>query len=104
MGGCLSSASSEMHSASGSEVTPQKGGGRSVGGGVAAEDPREAMARAALARQEKNNPGFEKAAKAELIGKLTEMYNRSGKTIPFNLGALPMGQLRKLYEDMGGRR
>jgi hypothetical protein len=99
----MSSASSEMRSASGSEITPQKGGARQIGG-TAAQDPREAMAAAALARQEKNNPGFEKAAKAELTGKLTELYNRSGKTVPFNLGALPMAQLRKLYEDMGGRK
>ena len=99
-----SASSSEMRSASGSEITPQKGGARQIGGGAAAQDPREAMAAAALARQEKNNPGFEKAAKAELTGKLTELYNRSGKTVPFILGALPMAQLRKLYEDMGGRK
>jgi hypothetical protein len=100
MGGCMSSERG-LDSAS-TDHTPQKGGPRQLGG-TAAEDPREAMRAAALARQEVNQPGFEKAAKAELIGKLTELYTRSGKTVPFNLGALPLGHLRKLYVDMGGR-
>jgi hypothetical protein len=102
MGGCMSSSERGLDSAASTEHTPQKGGPRQLGG-AAAEDPREAMRAAALRRQEENNPGFEKAAKAELIGKLQELYNRAGKGVPFNLGALPLGHLRKLYIDMGGR-
>lgn len=106
MGACLSG-QGELSSAGGGpgpETTPQRGGGRSVGGASSqAEDPKEAMRRAALERQEKMNPAMERAAKQELLGKLTELYTRTGKSHPFNLGALPLVQLRKLYVDMGGR-
>jgi hypothetical protein len=104
MGGCQSSSDFSSASSS-SDVTPQRGGGGRQTGGAAGvpDDPREAMRAAALARAEKNMPGLEKAAKAELIGKLTELYHKSGKGPPFNLGALPLDKLRRLYVEMGGR-
>lgn len=66
-------------------------------------DPREAARRAALARNEKMLPELERAAKQELIGKLTEMYRRRGDCAPFNLGALPLPRLKELYISMGGK-
>ena len=80
-------------------------GGITLGGGAASTptDPREAARRAALARNEKMLPELERAAKQELIGKLTEMYRRRGEGPPFNLGALPLPRLKELYTSMGGR-
>jgi hypothetical protein len=104
MGGCLSS-SSEFTGASYGSETPPPRGARTLGGAGATntEDPREAVRRAALERQEKNNPAMARAAKLELIGKLTELYNRTGQGPPFNLGSLELSKLRQLYIDMGGR-
>ena len=71
------------------------------GAGAGGLEPKEAMRRAALARAEaKADPNAEWRMKEELVGRLTELYARRGQTIPFNVGALGLPQLRKLHEEM----
>ena len=57
--------------------------------------PREAAAAAAMARAAA--PRSEAVVKAELVGRLREVFQRRGVVPPFGLAAMPLAKLRDLY-------
>ena len=71
--------------------------GHRLGGSETASllSPREAAAAAAMARA--SAPRSEAAVKAELVGRLREVFQRKGVVAPFGLPAMPLAKLRELY-------
>jgi hypothetical protein len=81
--------------------TPTKGSsGSQLGGDDIGLSPREAAAAAAEARAHQAAPHMERAAKAEIIGRLHEMYKRQGKEPPFALASFPLPRLKVLLKEL----
>jgi hypothetical protein len=94
MGACLSSESSEAYTpASSPSSTP---GGHKLGGSDRELTPRKAAALAAERRAAAAGPGLERSTKAELVGRLSELYKRQGKEVPFGLGSFSVEKLRNM--------